>query len=371
MSRRVARQHLIMAGRLWVAGRLEDAKVRGAVCGVLAAALFGASAPVAKCLLPESGPLVLASLLYLGAGIALSVALAVRRAVPPHESPLRRADVTLLVAITLSGGVVGPVLMLVGLERVSGVVGSLLLNLEGPFTMLAAVVFFGEHLDRRAVLAAALIVGGGLVFGWHPQGGTTEAIGALALAGACACWALDNNLTQRLALRDPAALVRVKALGAAAGNLLLALAFGSPFPPPAVVGAALALGAASYGLSIVLDTYALRLVGAAREAAYFATAPFFGAILAIPLLGESLGPSDVAAGGLMAMGVMILIRARHAHLHPHEALVHDHGHVHDEHHRHEHDSAVPPDEAHSHVHAHTPLVHDHPHVSDAHHRHRH
>ena len=261
--------------------------------------------------------------------------------------------------------------MLLGLQRVSGVTGSLLLNLEAPFTMFIAVLLFGEHLDRRSLLAASLILAGGFLLGGRPQGASAEMVGVLALAGACACWALDNNLTQRLSLRDPVSLVRVKAVGASTGNLLIAMTVGDHFPSPAVAGAALALGAASYGLSIVLDTYALRLVGAAREAAYFATAPFFGAVVAVPLLGDSLGPTDLAAGASMAIGVMLLVRARHAHLHVHDTLVHEHLHAHDEHHQHEHGPTDPPGDVHAHAHAHAPLVHDHPHVSDAHHRHGH
>lgn len=42
-------------------------------------------------------------------------------------------------------------------------------------------------------------------------------------------------------------------------------------------------GAAAYGLSVLLDAYALHHIGAAREAALFATGPFFGALAALPL----------------------------------------------------------------------------------------
>jgi hypothetical protein len=155
--------------------------------------------------------------------------------------------------------------------------------------------------------------------------------------------------------------------------LLLALGRGQPLPSDVVLAGALALGAASYGLSILLDMYALRLLGAAREAALFATAPFIGALAALPLLQEQLRAVDVAAGSLMAVGVVLLLRERHGHLHTHAPLEHEHLHVHDAHHQHAHEgfedltSALP----HSHPHRHAPLVHDHPHVSDLHHRHRH
>ncbi|HYO59504.1 DMT family transporter [Archangium sp.] len=346
-------------------------QVRGAVMGLGAAALFGLSAPLSKLLLPASGPLVLASLLYLGGGLGLSlVGLLVRREKwRGHEARLREGDALPLAGVILCGGVLGPVLMLVGLGRLSGVTASLLLNLEGPFTILLAVLVFGEHLGRLAALAAGLILAGAAVLGLQTGELRGDVLGVLALAGACLAWAVDNNLTQRLSLKDPVALVRVKGLGAGTCTLVLALAAGQRFPAPAQLAAALALGSVSYGLSIVLDTYALRYLGAAREAALFATAPFIGALAALPLLGERLRWMDLLAGGLMVSGVVLLLRERHSHVHTHEVMEHEHLHVHDEHHQHAHEG--PLTEPHSHPHRHAPLTHEHPHVSDLHHRHEH
>lgn len=336
--------------------------------GLGAAALFGLSAPVAKLLLPTSGPLLLASLLYLGGGAGLGLA---GIGAPRREAPLERRDGPLLAGIILCGGMLGPVLMLVGLTRLSGVATSLLLNLEGPFTILIAVLLFGEHLGRRAVLAAACIFCGAAVLGLQAGEVRADWPGVLAVAGACLSWAVDNNLTQRLSLKDPVAVVRIKALGAGGCMLVLAVATGHPLPEARVVAAALALGAASYGLSIVLDMYALRLLGAAREAAYFATAPFLGALAALPLLGERLSLTDLLGGAAMALGVVLLVRERHGHVHTHEALEHEHLHTHDAHHQHEHPGMTDVTEPHSHPHRHAPLTHDHPHVSDLHHRHKH
>ena len=194
---------------------------------------------------------------------------------------------------------------------------------------------------------------------------------ALAIACACLSWAIDNNLTQRLSLRDPIVVVRIKALGAGTCTLALALAMGEKLPRTGVLLPALLVGIASYGVSILLDMYALRILGAAREAAFFATAPFMGAVAAIPLLGESPGLAHVLSAMLIGIGVFLLVRERHGHLHAHEEMEHDHAHVHDEHHRHEHDASESPGEPHAHPHRHVALVHDHPHVPDLHHRHRH
>lgn len=344
---------------------------RGAAYGLIAAALFGASAPLTKLLLPQSSPLMLAALLYLGAGLALTLYRAARpRRAAAQEAPLGTNDIPALAGIALFGGVVGPLLMLFGLSRVSGFAGSLLLNLETPFTMLLAVMLFREHLSRGEVLGALLIVlGAGLLSGRPGEALWADGWGIALIAGACLSWALDNNLSQWVSGKDPAAIVQAKALSSGVGMLLVAVATGQRVPGADFAAIALGLGSLSYGLSLLLHMRALRLLGAAREAAFFATAPFIGAALAIPILGERPTPFAALAGIFMVTGAILLVRARHSHLHVHAPLEHEHLHVHDEHHQHPHQGPVT--EPHTHPHRHGPLTHQHAHVSDAHHRHLH
>ncbi|HEY2386283.1 MAG TPA: EamA family transporter [Candidatus Binatia bacterium] len=344
----------------------------GTIAALAAAALFGVGTPYAKRLLAVASPLLLSGLLYVGAGLALTLSRAVAaRLRPDAETPLRRADLGMLAAIVACGGILGPLLMLVGLRRVSGVVGALLLNLEGPLTMVLAVALFGEHLGRRAGAAAALIALGAVVLTARGPSGASDGWGAVAIAAACVCWAIDNNLTQRLSLRDPIAIARAKSLAAGTCSMTAALALGARLPAPPAVVAALLLGAVSYGASLVLAIVAMRHIGAARQAAYFATAPFVGALAALPVLGERLGGRELAAAVPLVAGVVLLLRDRHAHRHAHEAMEHEHRHVHDAHHRHVHLPDDPPGEPHAHGHRHEPVTHAHAHGSDLHHRHRH
>jgi drug/metabolite transporter (DMT)-like permease len=346
-----------------------DSRRLGALLGLLAAVSFGVSAPLAKLLLADVSPQLLAGLLYLGAGLGLGLYRVARPST--REAPLTRADLPPLLGVIALGGVAGPLLLLVGLARVSGTAGALLLNLEGPLTIVLAALVFGEHLGRRAATAAACILLGALVLRVDPGEVVLDGPGALAIAAACLCWAFDNNLTQRLSLKDPFQVVRIKALVAGAINTALALALGAAVPHAQTLALALGLGLLSYGVSVVLDAYALRMHGAAREAAYFATAPFVGAVAAVPLLGESLGAAELVAMAIMLSGVVLLLRERHGHAHTHAATEHEHLHTHDEHHRHAHGPDDPPGEPHAHPHRHAALTHDHPHVSDLHHRHVH
>jgi len=343
----------------------------GPLAALASALCFGVSAPLAKRLLDDVPPLPLAALLYFGAGIGLAAYDAGRRLLVGRvdETPLRAADVPTLATMIVIGGVIGPLLMLIGLQRVSGVVGSLLLNLEAPLTIVLALAFFGDHLDAGAFAGSALVIAGAVLLSAVPGDTRADGVGVVALAAAALGWALDNNLTQRLSARDPVMVARVKTLGAGVLGLGLSAALGYASPSADAVGVALVVGFVGYGVSIVLAVAAMRRLGAARHAAFFATAPFIGAVTAVPLLGETFTARAALVAIVMALGLVALLRERHLHEHHHEALTHEHRHVHDEHHRHDHDGPV--SEPHAHLHVHEPLTHAHPHRPDVHHRHRH
>jgi drug/metabolite transporter (DMT)-like permease len=345
---------------------------RGLIYGVLSAVLFGVSAPLSKKLTPEAGAFSLAALLYLGSGVALTVLRALQR--PGRvEAKLSAKDLPKLAVMTVCGGVAAPVLLLYGLARVSGVAGSLLLNLEQVFTIVIAVTFFKDHLGRMDGVAVALLLVGAGILGWAPGGLAADTTGMLAIAGACLAWAVDNNVTERLSLKDPLALTQVKSLSGGFVNAAIALALSQRWPSWQLTGASLGLGALSYGASLVLFILAIREIGAARQSALFAAAPFAGALASIPVLGESLSLRQGVAGLVIAGGVALLSFARHGHRHAHDRLFHEHVHTHDSHHQHSHGPQDGPigAEPHSHPHEHEPLEHDHPHLPDAHHRHRH
>ncbi|MBI2295809.1 MAG: DMT family transporter [Betaproteobacteria bacterium] len=348
---------------------------RYALLALAAAALFGASTPLAKLLLGELPPLALAGLLYLGSGLGL---LAVRLATrsrrgadqPATEAPLAAGDYPWLAGAVIAGGVAAPILLLWGLSGTGASEASLLLNLESVVTMLIAALLFGEAVGRRVWGAAALMLAGATVLSWDPQAELKLSLHAIAIVGACFCWALDNNFTRKISASDPVALAMIKGLAAGSFNLALAFALGLHLPGTAALAGALAVGFLGYGVSLVLFILALRHLGAARTAAHFSTAPFIGAAIAILVLQEPLTLSFGAALALMIAATWLVLTERHAHEHVHEYLAHSHRHVHDEHHRHEHRGDEGP-EPHAHWHEHPPMTHTHPHLPDLHHRHKH
>jgi drug/metabolite transporter (DMT)-like permease len=335
-----------------------------------AAVLFGAGAPIAKALAADAGAQVFAGILYLGSGLGLCAARLVWRTA---EEPLHRRDLRWLAMSTVSGGIVAPVLLVWGLQRTSGSAASLLLNVETMLTAAVAWLVFGEHRHARSFVGLALVVGGGVVLSLTaPEDpARTTWMGSIAVAGACLCWAIDNNVTQPISMRNPLQIAMWKGLIAGGTNLTLAIALGQRLPDAARIGGGLVLGALSYGASLTLFVASLRRMGTVRTAGFFAVAPFVGAAVAVVFWREPLTWSLSLGGLLMAAGVALYVTERHAHRHLHEREEHAHLHVHDEHHRHEHQAGDPPGEPHSHAHRHDALDHEHPHVPDIHHRHGH
>lgn len=348
----------------------------GAAFAMSSAMLFGASTPLAKLLLGDGiHPQLLAGLFYLGSGLGLAAVLAIRKLAGGHstEAPMRRADLPRLGAAVLLGGIIAPALLLLGLARTSAAAAALLLNLEGVATMLIAWLALRENVDRRLLLGALAITAGAVLLSTSTTTFATSAstLGPLLVAGACVSWGIDNNVTRGLSGADPVQITMVKGLVAGAVNVALALMSGARLPGPALLLMAALVGFFGYGVSLTLFVRALRFLGAARTSAYFSTAPFIGALLALAVFSETLTTTFIIAGALMAVGVYLHLSESHSHEHAHAVMEHDHSHTHDAHHQHLHDVGVTPGEPHAHRHRHEPLVHHHPHYPDLHHHHNH
>lgn len=343
----------------------------GVAAGLVAAALFGAGTPAAKLLLGSVSPWTLAGILYLGSGLGLG---AYRLVARRRDGALWPAgELRWLAGAIAAGGVVAPILLMIGLTHAPASTASLLLNAEGVLTALLAWFVFKENFDRRIALGMLAIVAGAAVLSWPSESSGAALWPTLAIVGACLCWAIDNNLTRKISLMDSVSLAAMKGLIAGTVNLALSLIAGGSWPSPLVTGAAMVVGFFAYGISLVLFIAALRQLGTARAGAYFSVAPFFGALVSVLLLGEPLTVPLLIAGALMALGVWLHLTEHHSHDHQHAIESHEHEHVHgdDPHHEHPHDAPVAAGTRHSHPHRHEPIRHAHPHMPDVHHRHTH
>ena len=343
----------------------------GVWAALASAFLFGAGTPLAKWLLDQMSPWMLAGLLYLGSGIGLGMYRLLRGSATPR---LNASEIGWLAAAVVCGGGIAPVLLMFGLSGMPSSHAALLLNAEAVLTTLLAWAVFLENLGGRIALGMAAIVAGALLLSW-PHSGALRGVRleslwpALAVLLACLFWALDNNFTRKVALAEASWVACVKGLVAGISNLLLAFALGAALPDPGKIPVAMLVGFFAYGVSLALFVVALRHLGASRAGAYFSTAPFVGALFSVLFLAEAVTWQLLVAASLMALGIWLHLTEHHGHAHQHEVLEHEHQHSHDEHHAHQHDGAQAG--PHSHRHRHEPLEHSHPHYPDAHHRHTH
>jgi drug/metabolite transporter (DMT)-like permease len=313
----------------------------GIAAAIGAALLFGAATPLAKLLLVSINPWLLAGLLYLGSGIGLTLYRLLvlgRSRTPVH---LSKAEWGWFAGAIFAGGVIGPVLQMVG-------------------------------FDRRILLGMLAIVAGTVVLSWPAGQISFGTFGpGLALLGACLAWAVDNNLMRKVAASDAIWLAAFKGWVAGFINLGLAIQLGATLPAPVGIGGALVLGSFAYGLSLALFIVGLRHLGTARTGAYFSIAPFFGATVAILLLGETISLQLLLGAALMMLGVGLHLSEKHAHAHQHRPESHTHSHSHDLHHQHPHADEVLPGAVHSHRHEHERVTHTHQHFPDTYHQHQH
>jgi drug/metabolite transporter (DMT)-like permease len=347
----------------WKKGLLQT----GVPAALLAALLFGAGTPLAKILLNSVNPWLLAGLLYLGSGLGLTLYRLLRNA--PAVS-LPRNEMFWFAGAVLAGGIVAPVMLMIGLNGMPATGASLLLNTEGVFTTLLAWFVFKENFDRRIALGMIAIMSGAVILSWPENIQFAGLLPSFAVVAACFAWSIDNNLTRKVSLTDATWIASVKGLVAGIVNLALAFSLGASLPPIPNMAGAMAVGFLAYGVSLALFVVGLRHLGTARTGAYFSVAPFFGVLLAV-LMGEPITLPLLIAGGFMALGIWLHLTEHHEHEHTHELLEHMHEHSHDDHHQHKHEEPIPLGTKHTHYHRHEPKVHSHSHFPGVHHQHTH
>lgn len=354
---------------------MNKTHLSSALLALLAAVLFGISAPLSKLLLDDLDPILLAAFLYLGSGLGLLVLKFFQsrdRSSGTAEAKISGSDLIWLMGATLAGGIIAPIILLYSLDTTPAATASLLLNFESVATTILAALIFREAVSRRAWWAILVITAASILLSLNINSTWGMSLGALGILAACFFWGIDNNLTRNISSKDPLIIVTIKGLVAGSFSLLLALLLGFDIPSWSTVLKAVALGSLSYGLSITLFIIALRGLGAARTSALFSTSLLSGLILSFILFRESPGFIFLLAFFLMVIGTVFLVYEEHDHNHIHIYLFHDHAHNHeDSHHGHPHSKAEADSRSHSHSHEHPSGEHAHHHMPDIHHRHYH
>jgi len=287
-----------------------------------------------------------------------------------RSTNLKKGDYPWLFGAVVSGGIIAPICLMLGLSQISGFTTSLLLNLEGIFTAVIAVIFFDEKAGKRLWLALMCMTVAGVFLTWDSSQSKFNFLGPLLVTFAMLCWGIDNNLTRNISTRNPIQITRIKGFVSGLVSISLAYTLGINIQWDVSILYALLLGSFSYGISLVFFIKALEGLGSFRTGIFFSLAPFIGAVTSLILLQEWIGWVMFPAIMLTVAGVWLISTEKHLHLHLHQEVIHTHLHNHkDSHHIHEHIEIV--HEPHVHEHKHPEESHIHSHWPDTHHRHEH
>jgi drug/metabolite transporter (DMT)-like permease len=334
---------------------------------ILSALLFGAATPLSKNLLDHLYSFQLAGLLYIGAALGVAI-LVIRDKKFTWPWHMDRKNAFRLLGAVLFGGMLGPVLLLAGLRLANAASVSMWLNLEMVATAILGHFIFKDHLTKTGWLAAGGILVSAIIL--TSGEGSAGILAGILVALACVCWGIDNHLTALIDGITPAQSTLWKGLVAGTTNLIIGISIAPLTGSFGSVMGGLILGVFAYGFSIVLYITAAQQLGATRSQLIFSSAPFWGILLSILILGEKFTWQLAIAILLFVVSLLLLMREQHQHTHVHQSVKHDHPHRHDDGH-HDHHEGEQPDGWHSHPHKHDFLKHAHPHWPDIHHRHTH
>lgn len=271
---------------------------------ILAAALYAISSPISKLLLREVPPTLMASFLYLGAGIGMSAVDIIKKSRPIKETEARltRKELPFIISM-VALDIVAPIFLMIGLTTTSAANASLLNNFEIVATSIIALIVFKESIGKRLWGAIFLITISSIILSIKDISSFSFSFGSFFVLLACICWGLENNCTRKLSVKDPLQVVIIKGFGSGLGSLLIGYIIGEKVNNILYIAVALLLGFFAYGLSIFFYIYAQRDLGAAKTSAYYAISPFIGVGLSLIIFRELPTFSFVIALAIMIIGM--------------------------------------------------------------------
>lgn len=298
--------------------KMRNRKYKAIFFAILAAALYAISSPVSKLLLKEIPPTMMASFLYLGAGLGMSVVdiIKQKKYAEKTEARLTKQELPYIIGMVVLD-IAAPIFLMIGLTMTSAANVSLLNNFEIVATSLIALIIFKEPIGKRLWGAIILITMSSIILSVEDVSSFSFSFGSIFVLLASICWGLENNCTRKLSVKDPLQVVIIKGFGSGIGSLIIALVLGETSNNISFIIIALLLGFVAYGLSIFLYIYAQRDLGAAKTSAYYAVAPFIGVGLSLVIFKEIPTTSFILALTIMIIGMYFASTEDHNHEHHH------------------------------------------------------
>ncbi|MBO4461730.1 MAG: EamA family transporter [Lachnospiraceae bacterium] len=329
-------------------------KLKAIIYALLAAVFYAINVPISKMLLEHVGETTMAALLYLGAGVGISILSVFMKKDRKNSEKLSGNDLPYVIGMIVLD-IAAPIFMMIGISRGTSANASLLGNFEIVATTIIALIVFKEAVTKRLWLAIGLITLSSVMLSFEGTDSFSFSYGSLFVLAATACWGLENNCTRKISSKDTYEIVILKGIFSGLGALIIAFIIHESFPEWKYIAIALILGFVAYGMSIFLYVRAQNVLGAAKTSAYYAVAPFAGAFLSFVFLKETLSWMYMLALIVMLIGSVVVVT---------DTLIRYHSHEHQHTFTHTHDGST-----HEHTITH---IHDHAHyVTDSKHGHHH
>jgi drug/metabolite transporter (DMT)-like permease len=287
--------------------------------------LFGFTFSMAKQPLENVDPIVLSAIVYPISFAAL---------IPITKSSFKienKEDFLDILVISILGGVLAPILLFYGLERIDASEAVILTNAQIIFTVLLSSLFFGEKPNGIIGYTGIIIVFVGLfvatteldtsgsLFKYEP--------GKIMIVGAMLVWAIDNNISRRLTKRSTIWPAKIAMLKFLIGGIILfgiatiAVEESSSFrsrlqiidslllikPSEWLIIIAVSLFGFAGALSLLLES--LKRIGTIRTMMIFSLTPIFGIVAANIVHAESISILEAIATGIIIIGIFMVSKS--------------------------------------------------------------
>lgn len=317
-------------------------KILAIAFAVLAAVLYAINIPFSKLLLSSIAPTMMASYLYLGAGVGVGILFFITgRKQKDQFEKYTKKDLPYLLGMVLLD-IIAPILLMFGLLDSASSNASLLNNFEIVCTSIIALAIFKEKVSPKMWIAIFLITLSSFVLSFEDITAFKLSWGAILVLLATLCWGLENNCTRNLSGKNTYSVVTIKGIFSGLGSLVVALCLKEDFASGIYILFAMLLGFVAYGLSIFFYVKAQGIIGASKTSAYYSIAPFVGTLLSCIVFKENLAWTYFVGLAIMVLGALIVLldtlEKKHVHLHTH-VIEHTHDgstHIHEISHEHEH-----------------------------------
>lgn len=277
------------------------------IFALLAAAFYAINTPLSKLLLDNVPATFMAAFLYLGAGAGVGIMYLFHWHKEDRAEHLTKKDLPYTIGMIVLD-ILAPIFLMLGIKYGTAANASLLGNFEIVATTLIACLAFKEAVSKRLWAAIGMITLSSILLSFEGAGSFQFSYGSVLVILATACWGLENNCTRSISDKSTYEIVLLKGIFSGGGAFVIALISGEKIPEIRYILPAMLLGFVAYGLSIFLYIRAQRDLGAAKTSAYYAVAPFVGALLSFAILGEKLTGIYFAALIIMIAGTVFVIK---------------------------------------------------------------